>query len=83
MRTDPQKEYDEREVEWDGEALEAPALEGPRTAYERRNQAKELGAGRSPDEDALKAVPWDPEPPLSADQYVVPLFFRNHRGWNC
>ena len=67
VRSTPKDEYDEREVEWDGEKDEGPELEGTRTTEERRGQ-KVLGLER-PGIDT-KTVVWEPEPPLNADQIV-------------
>lgn len=64
------EEIDEREEEWDGEAYQAPQLEGPRTAFERKNQAAQIGADK---EDAGRPdiqYELEPEPPLSTQQYV-------------
>lgn len=61
--------------EWDGEEDNRPELEGTRTTKERKGQSV-LGMKR-PGEDE-KQVKWDPEPPLSAEQYVVA---RCHNMW--
>jgi NADH dehydrogenase (ubiquinone) 1 alpha subcomplex subunit 5 len=61
-------EPDEINDEWDGDEDLEPVLEGTRTTAERKSQAA-LGMKR-PGEDE-KQIKWDPEPPLSADQYVV------------
>ncbi|PBP17174.1 Spc97/Spc98 family protein [Diplocarpon rosae] len=60
----PEKEYDERIVEWDGEKDEVQ-LEGSRTSAERKVQ-ESWGVER-PGSD-IKSVKWDPEPALTADQ---------------
>jgi NADH dehydrogenase (ubiquinone) 1 alpha subcomplex subunit 5 len=54
--------------EWDGEEDLGPELEGTRSTAERKGQSV-LGMKR-PGEDE-KQVKWDPEPALTADQYVV------------
>jgi NADH dehydrogenase (ubiquinone) 1 alpha subcomplex subunit 5 len=54
--------------EWDGEEDLGPELEGTRTTAERKGQSV-LGMKR-PGEDE-KQVKWNPEPPLTADQYVM------------
>jgi NADH dehydrogenase (ubiquinone) 1 alpha subcomplex subunit 5 len=56
-------EYDEREVEWDGETG-SPVLEGTRTTAERSNQAQ-LGRTTPVNE---KTIQWEPEPQLDAEQ---------------
>ncbi|KAH0543450.1 hypothetical protein FGG08_002215 [Glutinoglossum americanum] len=56
-------EYDETEVEWDGEKG-SPVLEGTRTSAERSNQAQ-LGRTTPVEE---KTVQWEPEPQLDAEQ---------------
>jgi NADH dehydrogenase (ubiquinone) 1 alpha subcomplex subunit 5 len=64
--------------EWDGEEDLGPELEGTRSTAERKGQSV-LGKKR-PGEDE-KQIKWDPEPPLSADQYVVAqlhFFFFKH-----
>jgi NADH dehydrogenase (ubiquinone) 1 alpha subcomplex subunit 5 len=60
-------ELDDTVNEWDGEEDLGPELEGTRSRAERKGQSV-LGMER-PGEDE-KQVKWDPEPPLSADQYV-------------
>jgi NADH dehydrogenase (ubiquinone) 1 alpha subcomplex subunit 5 len=64
-KVDP--EYDDTVVEWDGEKGEAE-LEGVRTTAERKGQ-RVLGKER-PGIDT-KTVEWEPEPALTAEQYVV------------
>ena len=59
------KELDDYNDEWDGEADHGPELEGTRSEAERKGQ-QILGLKR-PGEDG-KQVHWDPEPPLTADQ---------------
>lgn len=61
----PEREYDERIVEWDSEKDEGPQLEGTRTAAERKVQ-QSWGIERPGSE--IKTVQWEPEPPLTADQ---------------
>lgn len=61
-------ELDDSVNEWDGEEDLGPELEGTRNTAERKGQSV-LGMKR-PGEDE-KQIKWDPEPPLSADQYVV------------
>ena len=61
------EEYDDTRVEWDGEEDTSPELEGVRTTEERKGQ-KVLGMER-PGQD-VKTIEWDPEPALTADQYV-------------
>lgn len=65
--TKADKERDEVTEEWDGEENNGPELEGTRSASERAGQ-KILGLKR-PGEDT-KNIRWEPEPPLTADQYV-------------
>ena len=60
-------EKDERYEEWDGEVDEGPELEGLRTAEERKDQEKLFT--RRP-LSASRHVEWEPEPQLTADQYV-------------
>jgi NADH dehydrogenase (ubiquinone) 1 alpha subcomplex subunit 5 len=60
-------DIDDLNIEWDGEEDDGPELEGTRTARERKGQSV-LGMKR-PGEDE-KQVKWDPEPPLTAEQYV-------------
>ena len=67
VTTQLQDEPDERLEEWDGEAIEAPELEGTRTRAERAGQ-KDVAVER-PGSDA-KTVTWEPEPPLDTNQYV-------------
>jgi NADH dehydrogenase (ubiquinone) 1 alpha subcomplex subunit 5 len=69
-KVDP--EYDDTMEEWDGETDHGPELEGTRTTAERKGQSV-LGMKR-PGEDE-KQIKWDPEPPLSADQYVMSKLF--------
>ena|SRR5579862_851386 len=59
-----EEEYDEREVEWDGETG-SPELEGTRTSAERKNQAT---IGRVTPRSGEEVVQWEPEPLLDADQ---------------
>jgi NADH dehydrogenase (ubiquinone) 1 alpha subcomplex subunit 5 len=61
-------DIDDIEDEWDGEEDHGPELEGTRSTRDRKGQSV-LGMKR-PGEDE-KQVKWDPEPPLSAEQYVV------------
>ncbi len=61
-------EIDDTENEWDGEEDLGPELEGTRSTKDRKGQSV-LGIKR-PGEDE-KQIKWDPEPPLSADQYGV------------
>ena len=65
-------EVDEREEEWDGELDTEPELEGVRTSEERKGQAQALGYGRPRDLDQAQTFQIEPEPSLTADQYVVP-----------
>jgi len=60
------EEYDEIETEWDGEEQKVE-LEGTRTAAERKGQGS-IGSKRPP--SGQSAVKLNPEPPLTADQYV-------------
>jgi NADH dehydrogenase (ubiquinone) 1 alpha subcomplex subunit 5 len=64
VATKVEEEYDEREVEWDGETG-SPELEGTRTSAERKNQAT---MGRVTPGGSEEIVKWEPEPPLDADQ---------------
>jgi NADH dehydrogenase (ubiquinone) 1 alpha subcomplex subunit 5 len=68
VTTKVDKEFDESTDEWDGEENHGPELEGTRSTAERKGQSV-LGLQR-PGEDE-KQVTWDPEPPLTADQYVT------------
>jgi NADH dehydrogenase (ubiquinone) 1 alpha subcomplex subunit 5 len=61
-------DIDDIEDEWDGEEDHGPELEGTRSTRDRKGQSV-LGMKR-PGEDE-KQVKWDPEPPLSAEQYVI------------
>jgi NADH dehydrogenase (ubiquinone) 1 alpha subcomplex subunit 5 len=60
-----EKEYDELNVEWDGEKDEGPELEGTRTKAERKGQI--VWGLQRPGTDT-KTVEWEAEPPLSAEQ---------------
>lgn len=60
-------ELDDDANEWDGEEDLGPELEGTRSTAERKGQSV-LGMKR-PGEDE-KQIKWEPEPPLTADQYV-------------
>ncbi|KAI9774673.1 MAG: hypothetical protein M1840_002922 [Geoglossum simile] len=64
IATKVEEEYDEREVEWNGETG-SPELEGTRTSAERKTQAT---MGRVTPRSDRKVVQWEPEPPLDADQ---------------
>src|SRR5208282_4168776 len=66
-------ELDDTADEWDGEEDLGPELEGTRSRAERKGQA--VLRMKRPGEDE-KQVKWDPEPPLSADQYVC---YKGHR----
>ncbi|KAK5012947.1 ETC complex I subunit conserved region-domain-containing protein [Cryomyces antarcticus] len=57
---------DEREEEWDGEVIEAPALEGPRSSKERAGQAADSSQPREVLE--MKDFKLEKEPPLTAQQ---------------
>jgi NADH dehydrogenase (ubiquinone) 1 alpha subcomplex subunit 5 len=61
------KEVDIREQEWDGELDEGPELEGSRTLEER--QDLRLNFERV-DLGGHDMVEWEPEPQLTADQWV-------------
>jgi NADH dehydrogenase (ubiquinone) 1 alpha subcomplex subunit 5 len=61
------KHEDERYQEWDGEIDEGGELEGPRSAEERAEQR--LIAERT-DIENVKQIEWEPEPQLTADQWV-------------
>lgn len=67
MRHEPPAK-DIRYEEWDGEIDEGAELEGPRSADERADQ--ELIFERKPEQ--LAKVHWEPEPQLTAQQYVYP-----------
>jgi NADH dehydrogenase (ubiquinone) 1 alpha subcomplex subunit 5 len=69
-------DIDDIEDEWDGEEDHGPELEGTRSTRDRKGQSV-LGMKR-PGEDE-KQVKWDPEPPLSAEQYVV----AGHHHFEC
>jgi NADH dehydrogenase (ubiquinone) 1 alpha subcomplex subunit 5 len=64
------REHDDTVEEWNGEADYGPELEGTRSTAERKGQSV-LGMER-PGEDE-KQIKLDPEPPLTADQYVMSL----------
>jgi NADH dehydrogenase (ubiquinone) 1 alpha subcomplex subunit 5 len=59
-------EYDEREVEWDGQKVYGGELEGTRSDAERSN-FDELKLSR-PGEDDEHMIDLEVEPPLTADQ---------------
>lgn len=62
-----------RAAEWDGEVGEA-TKEGPRTQRERTSQIAKLAGGNKYDpERDVKQPKIDPEPQLTADQYVLDL----------
>lgn len=63
------QEKDIRYEEWDGEIDEGPELEGPRSEEERKDQVL-LAERKSLDE--VEQIHWEPEPQLTADQYVQP-----------
>jgi NADH dehydrogenase (ubiquinone) 1 alpha subcomplex subunit 5 len=77
VATKLESEYDEREVEWDGETG-SPVLEGTRTSAERSNQAS---LGRTTPGVDEKIVQLEAEPQLDADQYASPahLVYSRHR----
>lgn len=64
-----EEEYDELKDEWDGEVAD-PELEGTRSTKDRKGQSA-IGVQR-PGSDT-KQVAWDPEPQLTAAQYVPPM----------
>lgn len=67
VTTKIEKERDEITEEWDGEENLGPELEGVRTTEERAGQS--ILTKKRPGTDS-KTVNWEPEPPLTADQYV-------------
>ena len=67
LRHDPQVK-DERYEEWDGELDEGGEREGLRSEAERADA--ELIFSRKPLELKQSQVKWEPEPQLTADQYV-------------
>lgn len=68
-------EVDEREVEWDGEAIVDPTLEGPRSADElAKEDAKIARFAKTEEEKQRYRLKLDPEPLLSRDQYVHILY---------
>lgn len=76
VTTQLDQEYDDTRDEWDGEPDSGGELEGTRSTAERKGQAI-LGMKR-PGEDK-KQIRWDPEPPLSSDQYVLHLIPLDHQ----
>lgn len=66
--TKVEKPYDDTAVEWDGEEYTGGELEGTRSEKDRKGQGI-IGLKR-PGTDS-KTVRWDPEPPLSIEQYVL------------
>jgi NADH dehydrogenase (ubiquinone) 1 alpha subcomplex subunit 5 len=60
-------EYDDTKEEWDGEVGEEE-LEGTRSTEDRKGQSV-LGMKR-PGQD-VKQITWEPEPQLTAEQYVT------------
>jgi NADH dehydrogenase (ubiquinone) 1 alpha subcomplex subunit 5 len=75
VTTKVEKVVDDTIEEWDGEENLGPELEGTRTTAERKGQSV-LGMER-PGED-IKTITWDPEPSLTAEQYV---YFLLRREW--
>lgn len=67
VKTKVDKPYDDYTAEWDGE-VGSPELEGVRTTEERKSQSAKL-TGALPGEYEKKII-WEPEPPLTAEQYV-------------
>ena len=67
-------EEDMRYQEWDGELDEGPELEGSRTLAERQD-LRHIFERR--DISDVEQVEWEPEPQLTADQWVFffPFFF--------
>lgn len=71
------REIDEREVEWDGEPVVDPTLEGPRSGAElAKEQAQIAKFAKTEEETQRFRLKLDPEPLLTKDQYV----YRFHRG---
>lgn len=64
-------EVDEREIEWDGEPVVEPTLEGPRSAEElAREDAQIQKFAKTEEEKQRFRLKLDPEPLLSREQYV-------------
>lgn len=74
LRVEP-VEKDIREQEWGGELNEGAELEGLRSEEEKKDQ--ESLFTRTPIE-LSKEVKWEPEPQLTADQYVFGCFSPFH-----
>jgi NADH dehydrogenase (ubiquinone) 1 alpha subcomplex subunit 5 len=70
-----EQEVDEREVEWDGEPVEPPGLEGPRTLEEQERNPAITGALRGKggvgEEIKRAKLSLEQEPMLTMDQYVA------------
>jgi NADH dehydrogenase (ubiquinone) 1 alpha subcomplex subunit 5 len=65
-----EEQVDEREVEWDGESITEPTLEGPRTVEELAKQEAKLNAIQETEADKYKfRLKLEPEPLLTKDQY--------------
>jgi len=63
------EEVDEREVEWDGETVTEPTLEGPRSDAELAKQQAQLDASSATEDDKYKfRLKLEPEPLLTKDQ---------------
>lgn len=70
VRQVPQ-EQDLRYQEWDGEVDEGSVLEGSRTLEERQEDLKQIFERR--DLHDVEHVEWEPEPQLTAEQWVFAL----------
>lgn len=67
VTTKVEEDLDLDKDEWDGEENFGPELEGTRSTQERAQQS--ILVKERPGSDN-KTVSWEPEPPLTADQYV-------------
>jgi NADH dehydrogenase (ubiquinone) 1 alpha subcomplex subunit 5 len=68
VRQIPEKE-DQRYAEWDGEVDEGPELEGSRT-LEEKEDLRHMFQRRDLADAEIDQVAWEPEPQLTADQWV-------------
>lgn len=79
VSTKVEKGLDDLIDEWDGEQDLGPQLEGTRSTADRKGQ-KSIGKAR-PGQDS-KQISWDPEPPLTAEQYVPSTAWRMECDWS-
>jgi NADH dehydrogenase (ubiquinone) 1 alpha subcomplex subunit 5 len=80
-RTDPQPK-DVRYNEWDGERDEDDGTEGLRGPEERETPTVDAYYDRKPLEIPNK-VKWEPEPQMTADQYVIPSQWTDAPKFGC